>query len=333
MKNITYIIFASLLLFSCGPKETNDLAGKKKQLTEKKTELKALQGEIDKLREEILELDPPKEKAPVLVTIESVTPKDFVRYTDVQASVMSDNVVFASSEMGGRIVSMTAKEGQYVKRGQLIASVDLQTLKDQKSELETGMSLAKDVYDRQKRLWDQNIGTEIQYLQAKNSYERLQKSLKISADVPESYLGKIKRGDKVKVSFPALGVEETKVVSLVGRSIDPSNRTFKVEINTNNMGGKLKPNLLAEIAFNDFSQKDAVAVDLPLVQEEVSGKKYIYTIGQKDGKQVAQKSYVSIGESSEGKVIITEGLRADDKIILDGARSVSPGAPVKELSK
>ena len=379
MKNITYIIFASLLLFSCGPKETNDLAGKKKQLTAKKEELKALQADIDKLREEILELDPPKEKAPVLVTIESVTPKDFVRYTDVQASVMSDNVVFASSELGGRILSMRAKEGQYVKRGQLIASVDLQTLQDQKSELETGMSLAKDVYDRQKRLWDQNIGTEIQYLQAKNNFERLQKSLdllntqlkkanvyapisgvvdreflqagemsapgapiiqifnpnklKVTADVPESYLGKINRGDKVKVSYPALGVEQTKVVTLVGRSIDPSNRTFKVEINTDNMGGKLKPNLLAEIAFNDFSQKDAVAIDLPLVQEEVSGRKYVYTIGQKEGKQVAQKSYVSIGESSEGKVIITDGLKAGDKIILEGARSVSPGAPVKELSK
>ena len=379
MKNITYILLAAILLASCGAKETDDLAGKKKQLAEKKSELKALQSEIDLLREEILVLEPPREKAPVLIKSEAVQPVDFERYTDVQASLASDDVVFASSEMGGRIVTMTAKEGQYLQRGALVATVDLQTLKDQKAELETGMSLAKDVYDRQKRLWDQKIGSEIQYLQAKNGYERLQKSLevlntqikkanvyapisgvvdkeflqagemsapgapiiqifnpnklKITADVPETYLGKIRKGDKVKVSYPALGIEVEKRISLVGRTIDPSNRTFKVEVNTDNMGGKLKPNLLAEISFNDYSQKDAIAVELPLIQEEVSGKKYVYTVANEGGKTVARKKYVEIGESSEGNVIVSSGLAAGDKIITDGARSVSEGALVKELTK
>lgn len=379
MKNIIYIFLAAMIIVSCEAPVANDLASKKKELAEKKSAMATLQTEIEELRAEILELDPPKEKAPVLIKSVIVQPENFDRYTDLQASLLSDNMVFASSETGGRIVAMTASEGQYVSKGALIASIDLQTLKDQKAELETGMSLAKDVYDRQQRLWEQSIGSEIQYLQAKNSYERLQKSLdvlntqlkkanvyapisgvvdkeflqagemaapgtpivqlfnpnklKVTADVPESYLGKISKGQKVTVRYPALGIEVDKKVSLVGRTIDPSNRTFKIEVDTDNMSGKLKPNLLAEISFNDFSQKDAISVDLPLVQEEVSGKKYVYTVVDQEGKQIANRTYIEIGESSSGKVIVTSGLKAGDKLITDGARSVSNGASVQELTK
>lgn len=372
------VVFA-LFLASCGGGEpaTNDLAGKKKLLAEKKEELKALQVEVNQLKEEILVLDPPKEKAAVLIKTETATPANFERFTDVQASLMSDDMVYASSEMGGRIVSLKVKEGQYVKRGSLIAKLDLQTIQDQKAELETSLSLAKDVFERQKRLWDQKIGTEIQYLQAKNNFDRISKSLnlldtqlakanvyspisgvvdkeflqageiaapgnpivqlfnpnklKVTADVPESYLGKIKRGDKVKVSFPALESEVIKTVTLVGRTIDPSNRTFKIEVDIDNMGGKLKPNLLAEISFVDYSQSDAITVSLPLVQEEVSGRKYLYIVANEGGKPVARKSYVTIGESSMGQVIIKEGLAPGDKVITEGARSVSEGSKVQEL--
>jgi len=157
--------------------------------------------------------------------------------------------------------------------------------------------------------------------------------LKVTADVPESYLGKINKGDMVKIHFPALGIEVSKRVTLVGRTIDPSNRTFKVEVNTDNMGGKLKPNLLADISFKDYELADAISVELPLVQEEVSGNKYIYTVANEGGKQVAKKAYVTIGESSLGEVVVTSGISKGDKIITDGARSVSNGSPVKELNK
>lgn len=382
MRTILLIMLAALVLASCGSngdEVPTDVPGIKALIKEKKGEIAVIESEIEQLREQILELEPKREKEPVLVQVTAVETEDFVRYTDVQAAVMSDDVVFASSEMGGRLTSMNVKEGQYVKRGQLIASVDVQTLNDQKAELETAMSLAKDVYDRQQRLWDQQLGTEIQYLQAKNNYERLEKSmallntqltkanvyapisgvvdkeflqagemsapgapivqifdpnrLKIVADVPESYLGKIKRGQKVKVNFPALGIEQDKTVSLVGRSIDPANRTFKVEVNSGSMGGKLKPNLLADLAFVDYQASDVILADLPLVQEEVSGRKYVYVTQDKGGKTVAQKSYIEIGEGDSGRVIIETGLKAGDKLITDGARAVSPGSPVKIISK
>lgn len=384
MKNLLFILGAVIMIASCTPKESTSekqtlLASKKEQLAKKKTALKTLEGEIDLLKKEIAELEPAREKAPVLITTETVETEDFKRYTQVQASVLSDDQVFVSSETGGRLLSVKVKEGQYVKRGQLIATVDLKSLSDQKAELETSMSLAKDVYDRQKRLWDQNIGSEVQFLQAKNNYERLEKSLTtlntqlakaniyspitgvvdkeflkageiaapgapivqlfnpnkliIAADVPESYLGKIKRGDKVEINFPAINKEVTKTISLLGRTIDPSNRTFKVEVNTSNEGGALKPNLLAELKFNDYTKKEAIIVPLEIVQEEVSGKKYVYTAGKKEGKDVAMKSYVTIGEGYQGNIIIEEGLKAGDQIIIDGARSVANGDPIKNMTK
>lgn len=384
MKNIAFILLSVLLVASCKPLDPEAekqalIKEKKTKLTKKKAELKSIQDEINTLNDEILELEPKKEKAPILITTESLTKQEFKRYTQVQASVQSDDEVFVSSETGGRLLSVQVKEGQYVKRGQLIATVDLKALVDQKAELETSMSLAKDVYDRQQRLWDQNIGSEIQYLQAKNNYDRLQKSLttletqigksniyspitgvvdreflkpgeiaapgapivqlfnpnklKIAADIPETYLGKIKKGDQVEIHFPAIGKQISKPIALLGRTIDPSNRTFKVEVTSSNEGGALKPNLLAELKFNDYTLEDAIVVPLEVVQEEVSGRKYVYTVGKKEGKEVAQKSYVTTGEGYQGNIIIEDGLAAGDRIILDGARSVANGDVIKNITK
>jgi len=384
MKNLIFILSAVLLIASCQPQDPEAekmamLSEKKSTLSEKKAQLKTLQSEIEALSKEISNLEPQKEKAPLLVTTEDIETEKFVRYTEVQASVMNDDEVFVSSETGGRLLNVLVKEGQYVKKGQLIATVDLKALTDQKAELETSMSLAKDVYERQKKLWDQNIGSEVQFLQAKNNYERLQKSLntletqiakanvyspisgvvdkeflkagemaspgapivqlfnpnklKITADIPESYLGKIDRGDEVEIYFPAIDKTLNKKITLLGRTIDPSNRTFKVEVASTSEGGVLKPNLLAELKFNDYTKKEAIVVPLEIVQEEVSGKKYVFVAGKKDGQDVAQKSYVTIGEGYQGEIIIEEGLSSGDQIIIEGARSVAAGDKIKIITK
>ena len=381
MKNTIIVMLITFVIVGCGEKaiDMNNVKAIKSELTKKKDAKKALELEISELTDVLHKLEPKKDKAPLLITTQTIEAKDFNRMIEVQASVLSDNQVYVSSETGGRLLSMLVKEGQYVNRGQLVATVDLQSLQDQKAELETSMSLAKDVYDRQKRLWDQNIGSEIQYLQAKNGYERLQKTmatlntqlgkaniyapisgvvdkeflkagelaapgapivqmfnpnkLKITADIPETYLGKVKSGDKVEISIPAINEEMNKRISLLGRTIDPSNRTFKVEVATDSKKGTIKPNLLAELRFNDYSKKDAVTVPLEIVQQEVSGKKFVYTATEKNGKDIAVKKYITTGEGYEGDIIIEEGLSAGDRIIIDGARSISNGDAVKIINK
>ena len=287
----------------------------------------------------------------------------------MQGNVESDDVVNASSEVGGRLTQMNVKEGQYVKRGQKIAEVDLENLQKNIAEVEKSLELAVDVYERQARLWDQKIGSEIQYLQAKNNKERLEKSLetlnfqltkghvyapisgaidmvflksgemagpgapivqilntsqlKIVADVPEDLLAAIKRGDWVDVYLPAIDQERKAKVTLIGRRIDPSNRTFEIEMNISDRSRLIKPNLLAEVRINSFTQKDAIVVPLDLVQQEVGGKDFIMVKGTKDGDLVAEKIYITTGESFDGEIVISSGLTEAHEIIVDGARTLA----------
>ena len=370
-KYILLIITASLLLVACQP-EKDELTMKRAELKEKTAALRTLQTEITALQEEVERLSPERKRDSVMVQVMPVEVQSFSRKVNIQGSVMSDETVFASSEMGGRILSVNVKEGQQVSRGALIATLDMETVQLQINEMQTSLDLAVTVYERQKRLWDQEIGSEIQYLQAKNSKERLEKSLetmrkqlskknvyapisgvvnkefasagevagpgtpiveildsrkvKVKADVPEQYLPIIKRGQNVKLSFPALNKEVDSKVSLIGASIDPANRTFEIEMRLNNSQGIYKPNLLTEIEFVDFTQEEAVVIPLELLQEEVSGRKYVYLSKEdKEGRDVATKAYITLGASFEGSVVVEEGLSVGDQLVTVGGRSLVAG--------
>ncbi len=366
------ILFFLVFLAACGMPEPapNDLAGKKKLLKEKKTALKALAAEIDQLKDEIGELDTSKVvKSRRLVTIGKIERRDFNRFVEIQAAVESGDAVMASSETGGRIIQLNVDEGKTVRKGQLIAKLDMETIDKQIAEVETSKILADEIFTRQAKLWSKNIGSEIQYLQAKNNKERLEKTLeslrfqltkanvyapisgivdkvyaesgemagpgtpiieiintrqvKVVASVPEKYLPIMKKGQSVDVKFPAINEERKARISMIGNSINPANRTFEAEVQLSNPKGILKPNLLSLMIVNDFSAKDAVVIRLDLVQQEVSGKSYVFVKANGPEGLLAKKVYVETGESVDGDIIITEGLIGEEEIIMDGARGLS----------
>ncbi len=376
--NILFSFCFLIVLVACQQESTSekeviptDLAGKKEYLKKKKVELRELNRVIAKVEGDINELAPPAEKTKKLVSIMPLVKKDFNRFVEIQAEVQSDDIVSASSEVGGRIIHLNVKEGQAIRKGQLVARVDLEQIDKQEAELRKGLELAVDLFERQSRLWKENIGSEVQYLQAKNNKERIEKTLetlsfqkkkanvyapisgvidqefikkgemaspgmpivqilntskvKVVADVPESYLGTIKKGETVAIKFPAINEEVSAKVSQLGRSINPANRTFEVEVNLSNRKGLLKPNLLALMLINDLSVTDAVVVPIDLVQQEVSGKQYVYISDEEGGFPIAKKTYVEIGESYEGEIIILDGLTGDETLITDGARGLSDG--------
>lgn len=372
MKQFIYIILATMLVASCQPKDENptDVPGIKAKIAEKKTELKALETEIKDLQADLAKLEPKKEEK-VVVTVEPIAMKAFNAFSTVQANVVSDEVVMASSETGGRILVMNVREGQYVKRGQMIAKVDLVSLEKQLDEIRTNLAFATTVYDRQKRLWEQEIGSEIQYLQAKNNKEQLENGIetlktqlakanvyapisgvvdkeflkagemagpgapivqilntskiKVVADIPETNIQNIKKGDMVEVSLPALDITMNKKISLIGRSVDPANRTFKVEVDIDNSKGLIKPNLLAELKFNSMSKKDVITVPVDLIQEGVDGEKFVYVTKSDGATTVATKKFIDTAESFEGNIIVTEGLTIQDNIIVNGSTAVREG--------
>lgn len=140
--------------------------------------------------------------------------------------------------------------------------------------------------------------------------------------MPESYLGIIKRGDLVDINFPALDRSLTSKVSLIGRTIDPANRTFKVEVELKNPGPSLKPNLLAEMKIKELSQSNVIKIPLSLVQEEISGQRYVYVMEEENNGFQAKKKYIDIGESYEEEVVIPIGLKENDLLITEGSRNI-----------
>ena len=181
---ITYLLFASFLflLVACGSQETTtelpeDLTALRNLYTQKRQEQQNLQEAIAKIEAKLDDLDPTREVQLIPVSVIQVARGPFEKKIGIQGSIASKDIVFASSETGGRLISVSIKDGQYVKRGQIIARVDLGTINKQMEEVQTTLKLAEDVYQRQKRLWDQNIGSEVQFLQAKNNKERLEKTV------------------------------------------------------------------------------------------------------------------------------------------------------------
>lgn len=374
LKTLSYLLSFTLLLAACGGGEDpnaipEDLAAKKAFVKNKKMEVRELEKLIAQAESEIEKIEPAKEKKRTTVTTVPVQKEDFKTFVELQGAVQADETVNASSEVGGRITQMNIQEGQNLQKGQLIATVDLEQIDKQEAELQTQLDLAVEVFERQKRLWDQNIGSEIQYLQAKNNKERLEKGLetlrfqktkanvyapisgvaemvfleagelaapgapivqilntrkvKVVVDLPETYLTKVKRGQQVEVNFPAINQSQTARISMIGRQIDAANRTFPVEIDLNNRSGLLKPNLLVEMRINDETIKNAISVPAELVQQEVSGKSFVYVQSDSPDGPVAKKVYVETGVSYDNRIVITSGLTGDEILIDQGARSIA----------
>jgi len=155
------------------------------------------------------------------------------------------------------------------------------------------------------------------------------RNLKIVADIPESYLGKVSKGEKINVYFPALDKEQELTVSLIGRKIDPTNRTFKIEANISAANGLIKPNLLAEVRITEKVVSDVIVLSQELVQEEVGGRQYVMTTGDTPDGPVAEKTYVRTGDSYEGEVVIASGLEIGQQVIINGSRGLAPGEAIE----
>lgn len=184
MKQIITMSFLVLFVLSCESdknKSIEDIVGsndlelirqKKTELDEKQLEL---EGQLKHLSLKIKELDP-QEKIPLITTFAAQESK-FIHYVELQGNVDTKQNLVIYPEFSGVLSSVYVKEGQEVTKGQTLAKIDDGGLSQQVAQLQIQADLAKTTFERQKRLWDQNIGSEIQYLQAKSSYEAQQKAV------------------------------------------------------------------------------------------------------------------------------------------------------------
>jgi membrane fusion protein, multidrug efflux system len=193
-----FFIFYIIMAFSaCTPNEEKILAKKSEELTTKQTELVTLkqqQAEINTkiaaLQSEIELLDPEAAIKPKLVTTEELSTEGFNQYLNLQGIVKSDNISYVAPRngMGGYVKQLYIKEGQNVKKGQLVLKLDDKVLRESIEATKNQLSFATNVYNKTKSLWDQKIGTEVQLLSAKNNVESLEKQISVQEEQLKTYL-------------------------------------------------------------------------------------------------------------------------------------------------
>ncbi|HRH67758.1 MAG TPA: efflux RND transporter periplasmic adaptor subunit, partial [Bacteroidia bacterium] len=243
------ILFSLLILTAVSCSQNSDTDKKRAELDNLKKEQASLREKITRLETELADADTSglNVKSKIVVVTE-MNPVPFNHYIEVQAKVEGEEDVTVSSETMGNITSLNVKAGDKVSKGDILAVVDDRIIRQGIQELQAQLDLVTQIYNKQKNLWDQKIGSEIQFLQAKTNKEALEKrmgslqeqldmtrikspingtvdlvnikvgqtmapgvpafrvvnlsSLKVSAEVAESYISKVKRGNDVLIYFP-----------------------------------------------------------------------------------------------------------------------------------
>lgn len=256
VNSIIAIFFASLVVLACGQSSDDSLEGKKASLAAAKKELKALEQKIGDLEKEILAEDPDFGKGRVKTTLITTVPaaqQPFEHKIEVRGNVQSRTNVNVSSEIMGQIISVNVVEGQNVSKGQVLAQIDSENIEKSIEEVTTQLEYATTIFNKRERLWEKNIGTEVEYLQAKNTKESLENQL--------STLNTQLSKTKVRAPFSG-SVEQVPVRE--GEVVQPGTPIAFVVSNSNMY---ITTNV-SERYVGRFNVGDEVTVELPALGEE-----------------------------------------------------------------
>lgn len=379
---IASLILSTLIVSCSGDAEsatTTDPNAMKLELRKKQRAIQQLKAEIKQLETKIKSYDPEfviegSKKKTALVSVQQLEAKTFEKTVELQGVVESKGNFNATAQMSGNITWLNIKEGDRVRKGQIVAKLDSEIMEKNEEELQLALNLAKDVFQRRQKLWEQKIGSEMEFLKAKNDVESLetklstlatqtskyavyspvtgvvdvlyskqgelaspgmpiakiidQTNVQVIADVAETYLGTIKEGDKVLLEFPSLGIEREAKISGMGATINPANRTFRIEIAVNNRDKKLLPNLMANIRAKESEIEGAVVVPTNAIMQDLEGD-YLYVADEVEGRSLAKKVYVKRGSATAAEVVITEGLTGEELLITEGQRALKSGTELE----
>ncbi len=197
MKKIIIYISAIIFVTSCSENasnnnidkvlETKDIAKIKELRLELQSKYDNLSNDISKIDAALAALDTINKTT--LVTVKAVKDTVFTHYVDIQGNVETKQNILVYPEFSGTLVSLSAKAGQQVSKGQVLGKIDDGGLSSQLAQVEVQATLAKTTFERQKNLWNQKIGSEIQYLQAKANYEaQLKVASQIKSQIAKTYI-------------------------------------------------------------------------------------------------------------------------------------------------
>ncbi|MEK0422954.1 MAG: hypothetical protein RLZZ196_408 [Bacteroidota bacterium] len=384
MKNSIKLFTMSLVMISlaCGAGK-NSIEAKKASLEQLKKQALELNAKISTLEKELEQAGAKDQAKAVLVAIAPIATQDFNHFIELQGKVESESVSYVTPRAGGgQVKAIYVKRGDRVKKGQLLLQLDNSLIKQNAAAMAQNLetvkaqaALAKSVYEKQKNLWDQNIGSEIQLMTAKTnadasasqlkaateqlgmmnqqlSYTSVYsdvdgvaeevnvkvgelfggagqikivntEKLKLTSMVPENYAGKIKVGTEATLVFPDINKTIDAKLGVVGSVIDPLNRSFYVESKLP-LDKDFRPNQLVQVKIKDYTKANAIIIPINLIQNDEKGK-FIYVAANENGKLIARKRPVTIGEFYANNIEILSGLTAGEQMITEGYQSLFDG--------
>lgn len=361
MKRSVILLLTTIILASCGGgEEKQDNAAAK--LDKLKKERAALDEKISKLEAQVLKDNPGKA---VAVSVRELQPEEFNSYIEVQASVSGDENVNATPQSPGVVQAVHVRPGQKVGRGQKLATLDAAAIEQQMKAQEAQLTLVKQVYEKQQKLWSQNIGSEIQLLTAKANYESAQKQYEAllaqrnMSSIISPIAGTVdnvgvKVGDMASPGMSGIRVvsfEKLKVVTSLGENyIGKVNQGDKVKLIFGETGDTITTKL-DYVARSVDPVSRAFNVEVWLgnnknVSPNMSCKMQIVNYSDADALTVpisaiqktsdgeivyvadngkAKVVQIKTGRNSNGMVEILEGLQAGDKVIVEGYADLDNG--------
>ena len=256
MKQLSIIMVAMIALVGCATEETYESVSK--EIKELRKELKDLNGEIEELEDKREDLDTTKEGDEcAIVYTTTVKNGSFQSFVEVHGVVQSDKNVVVMPEFSGVIRSLNIKEGSMVRKGQVLARVDTDLLYKNLAELNKRLEFADSLYVKQKRLWEKEVGSEIQHLQAKNNKETLEQSIStLKTQIGKSAILSPIDG-KVNEVFPNLG-EMVSPATPFARIVNTKDVYIEAEV--------------SEAFFGKIAKDDEVRVRFPYQNDTIFSK-------------------------------------------------------------
>jgi len=249
------IIVAAAILAACSAATPDD---KKAQLENLKKQQSDIAKQVQQLEKEIAAENPEEANIKTKdVAITEVTPKKFDHYVQTQGRVEAEDNISVSAKSPGVITAVYVNEGQQVSKGQVLAQIDNAVILRNIESMKTQLELAQTVYERQKNLWDQKIGTEVQFLQSKNAKEGLERQI---ASLQE-------QNEMLKIKAPISGTVDEVVVK-IGEAVQPGQPAIRV-VNTSDL--KITANV-SEAFVTDIRKGNKVLVNIPELKKDLESK-------------------------------------------------------------
>ena len=270
--NKTIILFLSaiILFASCGEKGTAE-ERRTKKVAKLEKDIKEKQKEIKDLKKEGIKKDSIRK---VAVRLTDMVPIKFFQFLELQGRVDAGKTVNATPEAPGVVQSIRVRNGQYVRKGQLLATLKADAIQSGIAELDQQISFAKTMYNKQKKLWAQDIGTEVQLLTAKNQYESLLKKKNTTLSQRRMYAIKAPISGVVDDVNITVGDMSSPGMPNQIRIVNTGNVKVEVDV-PESYAGRVKSGSRAEVVLPDFDEKMITTVRY--VQKSIDPLKRTFT--------------------------------------------------------